>query len=364
MTRDQDRQDDKQDDRQDDAGLGDAAPDNEDLVTEDLDDAGLDDDGPDDEGGIDVSLADLNKAEWKAALIAQAEAHGMSQELGPHHLATFIDKKPTLLVTFETLQGIRTLSETAQPFGFDMVKAQGWSHLCVMSNGDTWFRDPAVYGFFDQLIDDGFFEDFDRVLFYGAGPCGYAAAAFSVAAPGATVIAVQPQATLTARMTEWDDRFVEMRRTDFSDRYGYAPDMLDAADHAFVLYDPRQPLDAMHATLFARSNVSRLRMPFMGGALQTQLIEMKLLYRLLSLAGAGKLTERKFHELYRARRDHMPYLRNLMAHLDQTERPYLTMMLCRNVTSRMWARRFRRRLDQLEQLAEEGVFKAPPPPAE
>ncbi len=39
----------------------------------------------------------------------------------------------------------------------------------------------------------------------------------------------------------------------------------------------------------------------------------------------------------------MPYLRNLMAHLDQAERPYLTMLLCRNVTSRMWARRFRRR---------------------
>ncbi len=321
------------------------------------------DDGQDD-NGIETSLADLGKAEWKAALIAQADAHGMSQELGKRHFATFIDKKATLLVTFETIQGIRALSETAQPFGFDMVKAQGWSHLCVISDGDTWFRDENVFAFFDQLIDDGFFEDFERVLFYGAGPCGYAAAAFSVAAPGATVIAVQPQATLSARMTEWDDRFVEMRRTDFSDRYGYAPDMLDAAERGFVLYDPRQTLDAMHATLFARPNVSRLRMPFMGGALQTQLIEMKLLYRLLSLAGAGKLTERKFFELYRARRDHMPYLRNLMAHLDQEERPYLTMLLCRNVTSRMWARRFRRRLDQLEQQAEEGAFTPPPPAAE
>jgi len=329
-----------------------------------LNDDGLGDDRPDDETGIEASLADLNKAEWKAALVALAEAHGMSQELGARHFATFIDKKPTLLVTFETLQGIRALSETAQPFGFDMVKALGWSHLCVISDGDTWFRDDAVYGFFDQLIDDGFFEDFDRVLFYGAGPCGYAATAFSVAAPGATVIAVQPQATLAARMTEWDDRFVEMRRTDFSHRYGYAPDMLDAAERAFVLYDPRQALDAMHATLFERNNVSRLRMPFMGGALQTQLIEMNLLYRLLSLAGAGKLTDSKFHALYRARRDHMPYLRNLMAHLDQNERPYLTTLLCRNVTSRIRARRFRRRLDQLEQLAQEGVFTPPPPPAE
>lgn len=318
----------------------------------------------DDETAFDRSLADLDKAAWKAALIAQADDHGMSQNLGARHFATFIDKKPILLVTFETIQGIRALSETAQPLGFDMVKAQGWSHLCILSDGDTWFRNEEVYAFFDQLIDDGFFEDFERVVFYGAGPCGYAAAAYSVASPGATVIAVQPQATLEPRMTEWDDRFTEMRRSDFTSRYGYAPDMLDAADRAFVLYDPRETLDAMHAALFARPNVTRLRMPFMGGALQTRLIEMKLLYRLLSLAGTDKLTERKFFELYRARRDNVAYLRSLTAYLDQVERPYLNMMLCRNVTSRMWVRRMKRRLDQLEQAAAAGEFKAPPAPAE
>jgi hypothetical protein len=50
----------------------------------------------------------------------------------------------------------------------------------------------------------GFFDDFDQVVFYGAGQCGYAAAAFSVATPGATVVAIQPQATLDPRVTEWD----------------------------------------------------------------------------------------------------------------------------------------------------------------
>jgi hypothetical protein len=43
-------------------------------------------------------------------------------------------------------------------------------------------------------VDDGFFDEFEQVIFYGSGSSGYAAAAFSVAAPGATVIAVQPQA--------------------------------------------------------------------------------------------------------------------------------------------------------------------------
>lgn len=63
-----------------------------------------------------------------------------------------------------------------------MVKTRQWSSLSLISEGDTWFRDPAVYRYFDRLVDDRFFEGFDEVLFFGAGPCGYAAAAFSVCA--------------------------------------------------------------------------------------------------------------------------------------------------------------------------------------
>ena len=303
---------------------------------------------------MNAPMTGLDAAVWRERLMKIAEEFGEYRPLGKRHFATLIKQKNTLLVTFETVEGIRSLSNNAQPFGFDMVQAQGWSHLGVISNGDTWFRDPHVYTFFDLLIDDGFFEEFDQVLFYGAGPCGYAAAAFSVAAPGATVVAVQPQATLDPRMTEWDPRFTEMRRTSFTDRFGYAPDMLDAAHRAFILYDPRQELDAMHAALFARSNVTRLRMPHMGGALQTRLIEMEMLYLILSLAADGKLSEQEFYKLYRARRQNTSYLRSLMGRLDADDRPFLNTLLCRNVTGRMNAPRFRRRLDDLENQAEEG----------
>ncbi|MEY8841674.1 phosphoadenosine phosphosulfate reductase [Cribrihabitans sp. XS_ASV171] len=313
------------------------------------------------QNNLDDSIAGYRVGVWKEKLLAQAEANGMAQELGERHFATFIDRESTLIVTFETTQGIRAMSETQQPFGFELVKSQGWSHLCIISDGDTWFRDPKVYGFFDRLVDDGFFEDFDHVVFYGAGPCGYAAAAFSVAAPGATVVAVQPQATLDPRMTEWDDRFTEMRRVSFTDRYGYAPDMLDAADHAFILYDPNEQLDAMHATLFARSNVTRLRMRMMGGELQSRLLDMNLLYRLLTLAGTGKLSDRSFARLYRARRSYPKYLKMVVSRLDQQNRPYLTMLTCRNVIARLPMRRLRLRLEELEEKAKTGAFTPPPP---
>lgn len=314
------------------------------------------------ENSFDISLAGLDVPEWKQQLEKVADEFGMFQPLGEQHFSTFIDEGATLLVTFETQHGIHERSHTNTPLGFEFVKSHGWSHLCVISDGDTWFRDARIYGYFDRLIDDGFFEDFERVVFYGADSCGYAAAAYSVSAPGATVIAVQPQATLDPRMVEWDPRFPEIRRSSFTDRYGYAPDMLDAADQAYILYDSREEMDAMHAALFERVNVARLRMRHMGDELQASLIEMDLLMPMIEMAGAGTLSPLAFSTLYRARRSNAKYLRNLMARLDAENRHYLNVLLCRSATERLRAPRLRRRLDTLLKQAAAGNFAPPPPP--
>jgi hypothetical protein len=293
---------------------------------------------------FETSLAGMKKADWLAAVEQLCDADGYFEELGTRHYAAFIEKSSTLLVTFETLQGIPALSSLAQPLGWELAVAHSWSNLCIASNGDTWFRDVTVYAYFDRLIDDGFFDEFDRVIFYGAGPCGYAAAAYSVAAPGAFVLAVQPQATLDPRVAEWDDRFTDMRRTDFTSRYGYAPDMLDGATAAYVVYDPRQQLDAMHAALFTRPNATKLRTRYMGDAVQTDLLEMEQLNPLLHAIAEGTLDDSGFARMMRARRAHPPYLRNLLAALDAAGRDTLALALARNVTSRMHAPRFARRL--------------------
>lgn len=297
---------------------------------------------------FDAPMAGLPKAEWFAALKDIAEEEGFYTGLGPRHAAAFVEEGDTLLVSFESFQGIQALSDAGQPLGFDMVRAMGWSHLGVICDGETWFRDEHIYQFFDELTDDGFFDEFDRVIFYGAGPCGYAAAAYSVAAPGATVVALQPQATLNPRVTGWDDRFTDLRRMDFTSRYGYAPDMVQGAEAAFVIFDPRETLDAMHAALFTADNVTMLRMPFLGDAVQGDLLEMAVLYRVLAKAGTGKLDTQSFARLMRARRGHPPYLRNLLAALDRDGRSQLAEQLCRFVVSRQKAPKFQRKLDELQ----------------
>jgi hypothetical protein len=296
---------------------------------------------------MDTPMMGLPKDKWLARLAGVSNELGFFKDLGQRHCASFIDKGPTLLVTFETVQGIQALSENGQPLGWDLVRENGWSHLCVTSDGDTWFREAEVYSFFDQLIDEAFFEVFDSVLFYGAGPCGYAAAAFSVATPGATVVAVQPQATLDPEMAGWDDRFADQRRLSFTDRYGYAPDMLDAAQQAFIVFDPAEPLDAMHAALFTRPHIVKLRMPRMGAALQGSLVAMELLEPLLTQAGNGDLTRLSFARLYRARRDYRTYLQMFLSRIERDKRNGLAIMVSRNVTERMNSPHFRKRLQVL-----------------
>lgn len=300
----------------------------------------------------DVSLCDAkpvtSREEWFQRIDAIGEDLGYFQPVGQRHSAFFLDDSPTLLVTFETVAECRARDDQ-MPMGYGLAKTLGWSHLCLIADGETWYRDPAVYGYFDRLVDDAFFEDFDRVVFYGAGMAGYAAAAFSVTAPGATVLAIQPFATLDARITPWDRRHFGQRRLDFADRYGYAPEMVEGAGEVFLIYDPAQTLDSMHAALFTRPFVTKLPCPNLGGEIETALGEIGILAKLIEAAGQGRLTASVFWQLFRARRDHLPYLRRLLDRLDAAERPHLAAMLCRNVLERVGsATHFRNRQGELE----------------
>ena len=294
-----------------------------------------------------VDLTGLRRGQWISAVSQIGEAEGFSEPLGKRHHAIFVERDDTLLVSFESLPGIEALSETSTPLGWEVSGRTGWSTLTLVSSRDTWFRDGRVYAFFDQLLDDGFFDDFETVIFYGAGPCGYAAAAYSIAAPGARVVMLAPQATLDPRVTEWDERFTEMRRLNFTSRYGYAPDMVDGAEKAWLLYDPRERLDAMHSALFHRPNVTRLRLPFMGSALQADLLELDLIVPLLEAVAGDGLDDLAFAHMMRRRRDYTPYLRKLLARLESDGRQALAMTLCENVTRRLDAPRFRRRLEAI-----------------
>ncbi len=304
-----------------------------------------------------ASLSDqLTDKDWLSVFGEIGEQRGYFQALGPRHGALFLDESlDTLVVCFDSITSARHGSASGIPHGVLQAEMNGWSVLSLIAYEQSWFRDPDVYAYFDRLVDDAFFEDFDRVIFYGTGPNGYAAAAYSVAAPGSKVVLISPQATLDPIITPWDDRFTQMRRTDFSSRYGYAPDMIEAADEVLLFYDPNEELDAMHASLFRGPQVRPVRVRHGGARLGQDIQDMKILSQIFrNLAGAG-LSDQDLYTSLRRRRDYMPYLRNLLNRVHIEERHWLTGLLCRAVLKRKEAPRFRHHLQLAEQkLASEG----------
>ena len=308
---------------------------------------------------------DLNDRDWVAGLMELGQRRGLAERLGQGYVAVLSEgRQDALLVTFESQAGIRSTAENGLPAGFDLAEKRGWAHLSlVATTGNPWFRDEAVWAFFDAQIDADLFDDYETVVFYGAGPAGYAAAAYSVAAPGATVVAVAPQATLTPSIAGWDDRFVEMRRLDFTTRYGYAPDMIDAADSVWIVADPAEALDAMHAALFTRPHVRQIRYRRGSAAgLDADLRTLGVLDEVLDDAATGKLDMLSFHGPLRGRLKHTPYLRYLLSRVLEKDRPFLTALLCRAVLFRQPVPRFRKHyVEARQRLEAEG--RALPPPA-
>jgi hypothetical protein len=280
---------------------------------------------------FDAGLARLDADAWTAQLEEIAEEFGYFEQLGPDHMAAFLDAGPKLLVTFENAETIRKFSPDAEPRGFAYAKREGWSHLALISTTESWFRDEAVYGYIDRLIDDGFFEDFDNVLFHGAHAAGYAAAAFSVAAPGAAVFVIRPQATLNPRITAFDQRYRAQRRLNFTSRYGFAPDMVEAVDRVYVAFDPLQRLDAIHAALFARKNVSLLRCTGFGWRIDGIFDAMGIHDDLMRDAMDGTLTDLTFATAMRARRENPSYIRALYSRAVQANHPNYAARMCKQI---------------------------------
>jgi hypothetical protein len=294
---------------------------------------------------------------WLERLARSNTETSAFEALGDRHFA-YCQKgsRRALLVTFESIPRVRREAPDGVPRGLTLGLPWGWSSLVILSGDDTWFRDQAVFDYFDDLAAAGYFEAFDRVVFYGAGPsAAYAATAFSVAAPGAVVIAISPQATLDTTIASWDDRFPELRRTSFKDRYGYAPDMLQAADRAFILFDPASRLDSIHATLFRSGHVHPVPMRGLGPNIEGELISMGILSRILGVAAAGSLNAPFIAKLYRKRRNHGIWLNALAQRLTHRNRPWLTAIACRSILRRYPSSKLEKLYDQsMEILRRQG----------
>ncbi|CUH51104.1 hypothetical protein [Shimia marina] len=285
-----------------------------------------------------------SQAEWKSNLKVIGAEQGFFEELGEQHSALYIKQGGTLIVTFENLDHVYEGGAERMPWGHGFVTSRGWSMLGLMAHDWTWYRDEAVFDFFDRLRADGFFEQFDKVVFYGASMGAYAAAVFSSAAPGATVICISPQATLDREVASWETRYRKAWRRDFNGRYGYAPDMLTAAKEVSIFYDPRMGTDAMHAALFRGDNIRKYRCRYMGHRIASLWILMGQLKPVIEKCVAGEMTADVFYTMMRTRREVTRYQKEMLRTVLDDGRPWLIANYCAAVLARRRGPNFRKAL--------------------
>ena len=197
-----------------------------------------------------------NESGWAEIAQQLAGQDGWYRPGPDGHSLLYTDRgSDTLVVTFDNLDIAMTKREDRRPWGFNFIETQGWSMLGVLAGGWTWYREPWVCEQFDDLQANGFFSGFKRVVFYGASMGGYAACAFSPAAPGCDVVAISPQSTVDKTIVPWETRYKAVWGRDFSGKYGDAAKVSSAAGQVSILYDPYEPLDAQHAARFTSENV-------------------------------------------------------------------------------------------------------------
>ena len=209
-------------------------------------------------------------SQWSEKFESIASEGGFFEELSHEHKALYVEQSKTLVVAFDNLDDARQDLNNRLPWGMEFLTSRGWSALGIMAHGHTWYRDPAVSAFFDRLRDEGFFDQFDRVVFYGVSMGGYAATTYAASCPGADVVAVNPQATLSREVTlGWENRFKPAWNRDYSGPYGYGPDGVRDAGKVWLFYDPSIPNDAIHAALYTSENVEKIRCRNMGHGMLT-----------------------------------------------------------------------------------------------
>ncbi|WP_108894231.1 phosphoadenosine phosphosulfate reductase [Palleronia abyssalis] len=294
------------------------------------------------------------------ALEDLAGKRGYHRQLDADHTATFLPRGGALIVSFEETD--ETLARaTGLPVAFDFAEEKSWSVLHIAARRRTWFRGDAVFSFFDELSDDVLFDEYDRVIFFGAGTGGYAAAAYSVAAPGARVIAVSPFASADLARAGWDSRVRDTLEVQGAPRYAFAPEMIVAAEEAFILFDKTSLFEHVHASLFYGDNVTRLAVPGLGWIrgvpLERSLEGIGALHPLVQGFGLGALDRVGAYGLLRARYRHNPYLRALLDRTVERGGDRLTARLCQKVLSQGKAPAFRRRLREARaRLEAEGTL--------
>lgn len=249
-------------------------------------------------------LADLRRSEYRKGWYYSDEkfAAQFTQRSGD-----------TLVVSFDNLSNVNDPSLARETWGYGFYASEGWSHLGVMAFEKNWYRDDALFDFMEEK--QALFRRFSTVVMTGTSMGAYAATAFADLAPGCTVVAFSPQATLAKARVPWEERFNSGRKQDWSGRYAHGPDHCVTARDVFIVYDPYFEPDRRHADFYQGDNIHHLKSWYSSHKSAQFMRRAEILKSVMQEAVAGNLTPALYYRLFRSRRDLIWYYNGLADHL-------------------------------------------------
>ncbi len=267
---------------------------------------------------------------------------------GPENALIFAPRSKRLVVVFDN---ISTAREEGQrwPWGFKALwQDMGCSVLGVMCTQRNWFRQDFVHDAFEGLRDQGFFEQFDEILFYGASMGAFGALVYAQCAPGANVLAVAPQSTLDRRIMPDDDRWGWTARLDWDGRFNDAADVLENTGQTFIVADPYFAPDKAQVERIRGERITWLKTAFMGHQLPNAFVVMGILKPMLLAAAGGTLTPELFYRLFRARSDLPRFQHDLLMQAEARGKLKSAIRICEYTLKKRKAQNIKRTLDRLQ----------------
>lgn len=260
---------------------------------------------------------------WLDELRPGAEGEGFLEKNLRHSLM-FVRRPGTrLLVTFDNLSNVGDTARDREPWAFKFAQDNGLCHLGIMAHVSDWYRDADLIRRFQTLVSEGFFEDYDRVIFAGVSMGGFAAIAFGSLVPDAHVVAINPQSTLDPELVPWETRFETGRRQDWTLPLSDAAALTSELGQVSIFYDPRHDLDRAHVERFSGDNVRVFNCRYSVHKSAVFLRKIGALKPVMEHCIFDELTEAEFYRLYRARRE-LPWFRgSVSAYFRETGREEL-----------------------------------------
>ncbi|SHI59179.1 Glycosyl transferase family 2 [Shimia gijangensis] len=258
------------------------------------------------------SISELRNPHWIDELRPGVVGRGFIEKQLRHTLM-FVERPVNrLLVTFDNLSNVGDTSIAREPWAFKFARDINVSHLGIMANVGDWYRDPDLIDRMQTLVDDGFFDGYDRVIFAGVSMGGFAAITFGSLVKSAHVVAINPQSTLDTNLVPWETRYSKGRRQDWTlPRSDAASDTSDL-ERLNIFYDPYHELDSKHVARFSGDNIRVFNCRYSNHKTAVFLRKIDALKPIMKHAVFDELTKTEFYNLYRERQK-LPWFRGALA---------------------------------------------------